>query len=82
MNFSIVKDLDLEKLDKKIKEFETDYEESPYIFMNNDTINKMTNFNFDNYAMRGVSRSECIYKYMEHNVYIDNSLEFGEIELR
>lgn len=79
--FSIIKALDLSKLNKEINDYRFVHREDPYIFINNETrwdifqdSASETTFEFREYC--------TISKYCGYKVFIDPTLEYGEIELR
>lgn len=80
MNFNIARTLDYEMLDKKIKVYECENNgDLPYIFISSETANEMTKHDFNKGI---VDCSKTICRYMGCNVYLDDDLEYGEIELR
>lgn len=83
MKFQIAKEIDYEKLDKNIHLYEEVNDESPYLFMNRETIElmskdveklKFTAF----YKMSG--NAAGLYKGCP--IYCNDDLEYGEVELR
>lgn len=83
--FSIIK-FDLDKLDKKLNEYENETgDDSPYIFMNEQTINGVL-FELDPLRLfRQCLRKntdETIGEYKGCKMYVNNDLRFGEIELK
>ena len=82
--FSIVRTIDFEKLDYEIGLYKATTDEmDPYIFMNKDAV----------YAIIGAYKmfSSCLYEnlsddckgyYRGCKVFVDNDLEFGEVEIR
>lgn len=89
--FSIIKQLDTEKLDARIDKFMTVNSHSPYVFASKETISalishetdglgdKLSKLVFD-YMLLKEQGCSCMYK--GNKVFEDNDLEFGEIELR
>ena len=80
--FSIRK-VDLDKLDIKIDEYicETD-EKNPYIFMCESTFCGIDPLNIFKYAVRKQREKDVAIEYKGYKVFIDNELDFGEIEIR
>ena len=76
--FSIVKQLDMCKLDEGINKFRMVKGYDPYIFMNFRTMEEIRNVT--------ERKLNCfimiINKYKGYKVFEDNDLLFGEIELR
>ena len=75
--FNIVKTIDLDYLDKKIKEYIAEKEQKPYIFMNAETIK--TVFNTANIYKPYLS---VCYEYEGCKVFTNDDLQYGEVELR
>ena len=84
--FSILKSLDLEKIDKNIKIYESKTGNKPYLFMNKDTIyetfcecneNFVTKKEFEFLNLYGKTGTYAGYK-----LFVNEDLEFGEVELR
>lgn len=86
--FLIIKQFDTEKLSRRISEFECKEGYAPYIFMNNLTWQKL----YEAYRDDTLQKLDCLLKFCGHTGLIgkykgyktfeDNTLEFGEIELR
>lgn len=86
--FLIIKQFDTEKLSRRISEFECKEGYAPYIFMNNLTWQKLYEAYRDNTFQKWDGSSYyhghtgLIGKYQGYKMFEDNTLEFGEIELR
>ena len=79
MKFSVIKKIDHELLKKNIEIYEAANGEFPYIFMNKETIKAISDhivYFID--GDRG-NRIDMIHSCL---LYCNNSLEFGEVELR
>lgn len=87
--FSIVDKINVDKLNMKIAEFIYSEGHEPYIFANKETLEVLVKpieqeLKFVS-AATGVTTSfkSCfIGKYQDNKMFEDNTLEFGEIELR
>ena len=82
--FSIVKEIDLDKLRKQIELYVCETgETNPYIFMNKETIDELiSQVRYKPDRLWGVqSGSMCGY-FQGHKVFCDNMLSFGEVEIR
>lgn len=90
--FSIIKIIDLAKLDKEIKEYKRTHQwnEDPYIFMNESTAKaieseiKEDNVVIDDTLTNKIKNSKNgIYGiYVGYKIFIDNDLSFGIVEIR
>ena len=91
--FSILKSLDINKLDKQIDNYECETGEVPYLFMSSSTGNEMlkevcTNCGSVIYAsdaiemLRVMHPGAVIGSYKGYKVYENNDLAFGEVEIR
>ena len=89
--FSIVKQLDTEKLSGRLSEFICKNWYNPYIFANNATLEalkkpyeqEMKRIEFINGGVLAIGTNKgLIGKYQGYKMFEDNTLEFGEIELR
>lgn len=82
--FSITKsNIDLKKLLSKIDEFIVMKNESPYIFLSKDTLDDL--IAIVGYSSDGLMGSENGYlcgRVKGNKVFCDNSLKYGEVELR
>lgn len=83
--FNIVEKINLEKLDYELKDYIVHRKESPYIFMNKNTLKAIG----DTISVRvGQFIHDEKYKdaelcmYLGYRVYINNDLDFGEVEIR
>lgn len=87
--FSIVDQINVDKLNTKIAEFIHRKGHRPYIFANKETLDALVKpieqeLKFVS-AVTGVTTSfkSCpIGKYQDNKIFEDNTLKFGEIELR
>lgn len=90
--FSIVKQLDAEKLNNRISEFICKNWYNPYIFANSETLaalakpmeqdfKKITEF-ADGGILATYQPKGLIAMYQGYKVFEDSTLDFGEIELR
>lgn len=86
--FSIVNQLDTEKLSRSILEFVCKEGYAPYIFMNGETYQSLYEPYGDDTFQKWDGSSYyhghtgLIGKYQGYKMFEDNTLEFGEIELR
>lgn len=84
--FSITKQIDFDKLNIEIDNYIHKTEEShPYIFANRETIIEMCKVCWDKddfQTMVGDGYNFATGKYKGYNIFKNNDLEFGEIELR
>lgn len=87
--FSIVKQLDTEQLSEKIAYFAYENGHDPYIFANNATLEalkkpyeqEMKRIEFIDGGVLAKAEG-LIGKYQGYKMFEDNTLKFGEIELR
>lgn len=73
--------LDYRKLIKKIKEYYDERGMKPYLFMNSATIKAMD----DDYCHNGlceVKNGMVCRTYHDNKIFCDESLQFGEVEIR
>ena len=75
--FSIVKQLDIEKLSDRCRKFECINDYKPYIFANKETLDELSK----PYTKWKPVSGE-IYMFQNYRVFEDSKLDFGEIELR
>ena len=76
MKVSIIeRSIDREAVNEAIRKFNEVMDYAPILLMNQESIKSL----FD--GKNGLSKEEGYY-YNNHTVYLDNKLEFGEIELR
>ena len=89
--FSIIKEIDLDKLRRQIDLFRHETgERNPYLFMNNDTIEQICNTVMPDLTIyKNLGRPIVTYNsnnligYFEgYKVFGDNTLSFGEVEIR
>lgn len=82
-NFNIT-NINIDKLNKNIDEFQISNQFSPYIFMNSDTIGELIKIaGYHSGGMQGVTQQEGIYgTYKGYKVFCDEEKGFGEVELR
>ena len=87
--FSIVDKINVDKLNTKIAEFVYREGHEPYIFANKETLDALIKpieqeFKFVSAATGIVSsfKSCCIGKYQDNKTFREDTLKFGEIELR
>ena len=74
------KKINLKKLDEAIKECQSSWNSKKiYLFMSKETAAEMT-FSHDFKTFQNNSYS--VFTYLEKNVYIDDSLNFGEIVIK
>lgn len=89
--FSIIKQFDTEKLSRRLSEFICKNWYNPYIFANHETLEalkkpyeqdmKRIEFIDGGVLVTGTNKG-LIAKYQGYKMFEDNTLEFGEIELR
>ena len=86
--FSIIKTVDLNKLNMQIDDYKCEtYEENPYIFANGETIKAMcvTSLSLDNSQPMGFASLKSSFKrgkYEGYKIFQDDDLPFGEVEIR
>lgn len=89
--FSIVENINVDKLNTKIAEFAYREGHDPYIFANKETLDALVKpieqeLNFITSPTGStriyVGKSCLVGKYQGNKVYEDDTLKFGEIELR
>ena len=82
--FSIVKTkIDISKLINNIEEYSIIHMTNPYLFMNKDTIDEL--ISIVGYSPDGLFDSQSNYMcgyFQGHKVFCDNTLKFGEVEIR
>lgn len=89
-NFSIIKTLDLDKLDNMIDKYICmTNKRDPYIFMSDDTVNAIADavnpFEFDVFSIKenNTKYKNGVYAlYNNYKVFINNDLKFGTVEIR
>ena len=85
--FSIVKQLNTEELNKKLSEFIYKNWYNPYIFVNHETLESLMKPYEDDLSCNKwdgyyIGHTGLIGKYQGYKMFEDNTLDFGEIELR
>lgn len=82
--FSIVKTLDIDKLNSEIKNYiSIDNEIDPYIFMSNETKEAITRqYPIGLLDMRPKDKEGCIGVYRGYRVFVDETKKYGDIEIR
>lgn len=82
--FSIqTKKIDIQKLNIKIQDFERYNNFRPYIFANHETIKELDSVVGSGSELCTFKESDCfVGKFAARRVYQDDTLRFGEIELR
>lgn len=79
--FSITKTkIDIQKLDNEIEKYRILTDSEPYIFMNKKTINELS-LEISGYGFAFLPNDVCSY-FHGYKLFCDNTLKFGEIELR
>ena len=82
--FSITKTkIDINKLLNNIEEYSAVNMINPYLFMNKDTIDEL--ISIVGYNQDGLFGSQSNYMcgyFQGHKVFCDNTLKFGEVEIR
>lgn len=78
------KKLDFMKLNEKIRIYELENGYKPYLFMNEDTIDELVNIiGLSHDGITGVqSNGLCGMYYCAMKTFCDNTMQFGEVELR
>lgn len=90
--FSIVEKLNVNKLNEKVKEFIYKENHEPYIFANKETLEELTNLTIND-ELKCISslptitittsyKSCFVGRFYGNKMFRDDTLEFGEIELR
>lgn len=80
--FSIIKKIDITKLNNEIYNYIKDTgKENPVLFMNEDTIMEISNeidpsCKYNPYTLGGIVAAYCGFK-----IYFDDRLKFGEVEI-
>lgn len=82
--FSITKsNIDLKKLLSKIDEFIVMKNESPYIFLSQNTLDDLIAIvGYSSDGLMGSENGLMCGRFKGNKVFCDNTLKFGEIELR
>lgn len=77
------KKLDLMKLNEKINTYELDNGYKPYLFMNKDTIDGLTNIiGLSSDGLMGAQSNDLCGTYCATKTFCDNTIQFGEVETR
>lgn len=75
--------INFEKLNLEITKYECENRCSPYIFANEDTIDETANLiGFSSDGIHGSEKGYCCGRYMGNKIFCDNTLQYGEVELR
>lgn len=75
--------LNLVKLDEKIYAYELENGYKPYLFMNEDTIDELVNVvGLSCGELAGVQSNGLCGTYYAMKFFCDNTMQFGEVEMR
>ena len=75
--------LDFLKLNERIYTYELDNGYKPYLFMNSDTIDGLRNIaGFSPDGLMSVNPSGYCGAYCGRKTFCDNTMQFGEVEMR
>ena len=82
--FSIVRTkIDISKLFNNIEEYSIINMAQPYLFMNKDTIDELiSQVGYKPDGLLGAQSSSMCGYFQGHKVFCDNTLSFGEVEIR
>ena len=82
--FSITKTkIDINKLVANIEEYSVINMTKPYIFMNKDTIDELISLvGYDSDGLWGSQSSHICGHFHGYKLFCDNTLSFGEVEIR
>lgn len=84
--FSILRSLDVEKINENINIYECETGEVPYLFMNEETINALCNEIGDCFVTKesfeSLSSQGMVGSFNGYKFYPNNDLEFGKVEIR
>lgn len=81
--FNIITYINLDYLNNEIEKFENNNQYSPIILTSIDTIRNFPDYNERNFKFKNqFDDYDYINMYMGCKIFIDNTLKFGEIELR
>lgn len=82
--FSIVRTkIDISKLLNNIEEYSIINMVKPYLFMNKDTIDELiSQVGYEPDGLCGDQSSSMCGYFQGHKVFCDNTLSFGEVEIR
>lgn len=70
------------KLEIIISDYEAKHNKKPYIFMNEETLKELAKENTDSPISINFDRSNVIVQYRGCAIYLNDELEFGEVEIR
>ena len=77
------KKLNFMKLNEKIRAYEPENGYKPYLFMNKDTIDELTNIvGLSPDGLIGASPSGYCGAYCGKKTFCDETMQFGEVEMR
>jgi hypothetical protein len=77
------KELAFMKLNKKIHTYELENGYKPYLFMNEDTIDELVNIiGLSCDGLTGVQSNGLCGTYCGMKTFCDNTMQFGEVEMR
>lgn len=75
--------IDLTKLNKGIDKFECENKYSPYTFMEEDTLDDLINMiGYSSDGLHWSGKRFLCGRYNGRKVFCDNTLDYGEVELR
>lgn len=82
--FSVLQSkIDYNKLNNKIDLYYMEHRNSPYIFMNNETADSLiSDVGLHPDGLMGVNEGGLCGSFRGSKVFCDNTLRFGEVELR
>lgn len=81
--FSIIKEIDLDKLRRQIDLFRHETgETNPYLFMSYETMNKICDPLIDWKMFINYNPNQLIARFEGYKVFNDNELSYGEVEIR
>lgn len=77
------KKIDIQKLNIQMQDFERYNNFKPYVFANHETIKELDSIVGNGSELYTFKESDCfVGEFTGHRVYQDNTLRFGEVELR
>lgn len=81
--FVVQHKIDYIKLDRQIDNYYIEHNNSPYIFMNEDTIDCIVKYTgMSPNGLHGVNTKGLCGCFQGNKVFCDNTLSFGEVEMR
>lgn len=81
--FVVQHKIDYIKLDRQIDNYYIEHNNSPYIFMNGDTIDCIVkDTGMSPNGLHGVNTKGLCGRFQGNKVFCDNTLSFGEVEIR